>query len=136
MPTPLLGQKAPDQPELSIHPGNADLYKELEDKQAANAELFKQLGQLNMGLDPMSIVHTRIAALIESIFPANTPEGQAAQIKIELNFETMMNNVLSEARRNAVSAQLRAGANIPQQMMEQMAKASGQHVPPGLRKPH
>ena len=134
MPTPLLGQKTPDSPKPNIHAENADLYSELEGKQAENAELFKQLAQLGMGLDPLSVVHTRIAALIESIFPSGTSEGQAAQIKIELNFEKMMNDVLVEVRRNAVTAQLQAGANIPPHMLEQMAKATGQHVPDGLRK--
>lgn len=133
MPAKLLGQQAPEQQEPTIHPENTENFEALKTLRDANMALVQQLSQYGMGLDPMSLLQTRLTALIETIFPSATPDGQGAQIQIELNFETMMASVLADLRRNAVSAQLAAGAQVPPDMLEQVAKAHGQPVPRGFR---
>lgn len=133
MPAQLLGQPAPEQQQPTIHEGNVENFEALTELRSANMELVQQLAQYGMGLDPMSILQTRMTALIETIFPSATPEGQANQIIIELNFETMMKDVLADLRRNAVTAQLSAGAQVPPGMLEEVARQHGQQLPPAFR---
>lgn len=133
MPAQLLGQQPAEQgPEPTIHEPNKAAFAELRQIREANQELIQQLAQHGIGMDMGSIIQTRITALIDTIYPSATPDGQARQIEIELRFENMMGQILSEARRSAVSAQLAAGAHVPPEMLEQVARASGQHLPPGL----
>lgn len=133
MPAQLLGQKPPDPPRPTIHASNEKSFAELEEARAANMELMQQLAGFSIGVDPFLIMHTRIAVIMDALFPSESDAGQAMQIEVELNFEKQMANILSEVRRNAVSAQLQQGARVPPELLEQMAKASGQ-VPPGFRK--
>lgn len=131
---PLLGGGPPKPPEPTIHEGNQDAWAVLGALRQDNAQLAAQLAQFNIGLDPMSVIQTRLTAILEVLFPSGTVEGQAAQIAVEINFETMMGNVLAEARRSAVTAQLAAGAQVHPQLLEQMARATGQVTPDGLKK--
>jgi aspartate aminotransferase-like enzyme len=136
MPAQLLGQKPPEPPKPDIHPENTELFEKLRVVQEANAELVAQLAQYRAGIDPNTLLNARIAAIMETIFPSRTPEGQKAQIAVELQFEEYMSNILKEARRTVVMAQLQQGANVPPEMLDEMAKAHNQPVPPGLGKHH
>lgn len=141
MPAQLLSQNpGPGQgPDPNIHPGNEQAFAELKTIREENAVLAQQLQQFQIGLDPFSVIQTRLSAVIEVLVPSKTVAGQATQIAIEVQFETMMRAILAEARRNAVTAQLQAGAHVPPEMLEAMHRAqggkpvAGPGVPPGFR---
>ncbi len=109
--------------EPTIHEANKQAWDELVVIRKENAKLIKQLRSFAIGMDPLSATQMRLTAFIETVFPSATVDGQAAQIQLEYNFESMLAGTLAEVRRQAVTAQLQAGAHVPPEMLEHMARA-------------
>lgn len=104
-----------------LHPA----FDELTELQAANAELTEELGRYGVGLDPVSLIMTRISALVDSIWDGKTSRGQAKIIEMETRYETVMAGILADASKNVVKMMLSQGSNIPPALWKQMAKQSG-----------
>jgi hypothetical protein len=74
----------------------------------------------------MSVMQTRLSALIDTLFDGTTLQGQLLMLQLEHKFESAMNAVLKDAVANVVKAKLAQGTQgIPPEMMEKMAAASG-----------
>jgi hypothetical protein len=122
----------PDAPKANIHPENQELWDELLELQGSNEEIEGQLAGYAVQMDPLSVLQTRLVALLEVLYPPETPEGQRKQIEVEMRHQAIMSGVLHEARRNVVKAQLAAGGRVPPGMLEEVARAHGQAIPRGF----
>lgn len=134
--TPLLGQPDGHSGEVpeQLDPSLRKVWGELQDIRAANAKMVQKLSQHGVGLDPVSLMQTRLSALIDILFDGTTAEGQAKMLGLEQKFEEAMNDVLKNATANVVKAQLAQGTNMPPEMLRQMAEASGMVAPSQKRK--
>lgn len=126
----------PDEIEVpeNIFPEAVDLYVELATLRGANGELLQQIQSHGVGLDPASLIQTRLSALIDTLFDGTTLEGQLGMLTVEKNFERAMAEVLKDAASNVVKAILSQGASVSPDQMAQMAQAAGIGVPAAFRK--
>lgn len=118
----------------NIFPEAENIFIALAQKRMANGELLKQIQMHGVGLDPASLIQTRLSALIDTLFDGTTVEGQIGMLTVEHNFETAMADVLKEAAANVVKAVLSQGANVSPDEMQRMAQAAGIGVPAALRR--
>ena len=120
-----LSLKVPTLPDADVRPENQAAYDAYREKQEANMVIERHLSQMRMALDPLSAIQLRLTAMMDILCPPKTSEGEAMQIAVEDKFQELLTHVLSEMRRQAVSAQLQAGAHVPTEMLEAMHRAQG-----------
>jgi hypothetical protein len=132
-----LGLRAPSVPDVKVHEENQAAYAAYREQQEANMVIEQHLAQMRMSLDAMSPMLLRFTAMLEVLCDPSTVEGEAKQIAIEHKFQTLLHDVLVEMRRQAVTAQLQAGAQVDPAMLEAIHRAQGgkpvnRNLPPGL----
>ncbi len=89
-----------------------------------NAELMKTLAGYGAGLDPVSVLTTKLSALVDCLWDGTTIKGQTKMIELEIKFEQMMSQILTVATQNITQAMLAQGAQLPPAFIKQMEKQS------------
>ncbi len=131
-----LGPKPQQQPEPEVEedpneairrqlpPQVRPVWDELTMLRDENGELMQELAKHGVGLDPISVLTTKLSAIADTLWDGNTVKGQTKMIQMEIRYEKMMAGVLTEATKNIVKAMLTQGSNMPPAFIKQMERQS------------
>lgn len=106
-------------------PSLPELQAQFEAVRDGNQERLGKLSQLGAVMDPLSFLHARIDALIESISQFSGPNGPRWAVVTRLQFEQSISAQLDEIEREATKSQLAQGGLWTPGMIAEYARKTG-----------
>lgn len=128
-------EEGPEEPEFAT-PELQAKYREIAALTARNDRRVQALAGLTGGkggFTHASMIDLKLACLVDMLFPSGTAKGQGLRLDLDQRIQEKLSQVISDNEKNIREQLLAAGAQLPPEMLAQMAAEQGLHMPAAER---